>query len=117
MDVERAVKDRIESEVGCTCVLAVPTRRPTEFACVERTGTRPVASGFAEVTTIAVQAWSDTRGHALALAEAARDACCHGGLCVVPDVTDCRVAGLYNYPDPDSEQPRYQLLLEVTYNA
>lgn len=87
----------------------VPSVRPARFLTVERTGgpservlSRPV---------FAVQAWADTRAHAAALAELTASAL--HDIAALPQVGALRVEGIYNFPDPDSKEARYQLTVSA----
>lgn len=90
---------------------SVPHPMPDEFVTVEKTGGsyRDRIHG----ATIAVQSWSTSRGAAAALNElvkAAMDA-----IVSEPEVNWCQLNSDYNYPDLETNRPRYQAVFDVIY--
>lgn len=84
----------------------VPEDRPRRFLTVERTG--GARSRIVDEGTYAVQAWAESRAEAMVLAdriaELLDEAPAH-----VDAIAAVEVVSVYNFPDPDSGTPRYQL--------
>jgi hypothetical protein len=87
----------------------VPARRPERFVTVERTG-GSIDAVF-DRPTWAVQVWSTSRAQASedALVLAARLADADSGFLAGAEVCDVDVESIYDFPDPDSGQNRYQM--------
>lgn len=89
---------------------APPADRPDEFATVEEVGRRPLASGFKEAVSIAVQAWAASNWRASQLMDRADEA--------VFGISGADVCGVshtarYRFPSDDGV-PRYQSTFEIT---
>ena len=82
-----------------------------QLVTIERTGGR--ADHLIDYGMYAVQAWADTHADAYQLASDVRDA-----LIAAPahlaDLASTQVASMYNFPDPDSHQARYQLTVTAS---
>ncbi|MGP9782529.1 hypothetical protein ACT3UQ_08725 [Glutamicibacter sp. AOP12-B1-11] len=89
--------------------LDVPNVRPKRFITVERTG--GPENWITGTPTLAVQIWATHRYEAGDLAqivaEVARTAVS------LPTVARVIVSSVYNFPDPDSKQARYQIVVEL----
>lgn len=88
----------------------VPKEYPVRFVTVERTGGIR-DSLVIDRPMVAVQCWAETRRDAADFAYKVDDA-----LRSLPAhnkrVTFARRNSLYNFPDPESKKPRYQLVYE-----
>lgn len=89
--------------------LDVPEDRPERFITVERTG--GPGDWIRDSPLLAVQVWALHRYEAGDLAEAVAKALREA--VALPNVARVRVNSLYNFPDPESRQPRYQIVLEL----
>ena len=103
------LKERVP---GVQVRASVPPDRPDSFITVERTGGR--ADRFFDRPIIAIQAWDQTPYKASELAIKIRDAL--PDLVEIPDVTSFAGSSMYNWPDADSKQARYQIVTEFTIN-
>lgn len=95
--------------VGVGVYGSIPETRPERFVTVERTGGQ--VSGLVDYPTFAVQCWGESRAEAAALASRATQAL--QSLVSYPQVASISVDSLYNFPDPDSRQARYQLTVSA----
>lgn len=109
MDIERVVAKALMESTGFKTFAEVPIERPDEFITVELTGTG--GNRFARSCFLAVQSWAQTRKDAEALSELVEDAICD--LDEHPNIFNPMVTGTYRFPDPDSNQSRYQTNLEL----
>lgn len=82
-----------------------------QLVTIERTGGR--ADHLIDYGVYAVQAWADNHADAYQLASDVRDA-----LIAAPahlaDLASTQVTSMYNFPDPDSHQARYQLTVTAS---
>lgn len=89
----------------------VPADRPGVFVTVERTGGG--RTRYSQDVLLAVGCWHTSRAEAASLAEQVAallvDAPAH-----VPRLAATGVQSVYNLPDPDSGQARYQLTATAT---
>lgn len=113
MDAERIVVDRLNvAKVGATAYYDVPSKRPTAFVVVERTG-GPHADLVVERPLLDVQCWAGTRRDAALLADAVKTA-----LLEMPEsVADCfhtSITSMFRDVDLDSGTPRYHVVCEIT---
>lgn len=112
VSVTQAIVEWLESS-GIDAHANVPASRPDRFATVQRTGGG--ASNTLDAPAVAVQFWAQSDADAEDDANALRD---HVVLnrrlvgCSGIDFVSVN-AGPYPYPDPDSKQPRWQLVLDV----
>ena len=104
----RALAD-CEQLAGVGVFGIVPETRPERFVTVERTGGQ--VSGLVDYPAFAVQCWGESRAEAAALASRATQAL--QSLVSYPQVASISVDALYNFPDPDSRQARYQLTVSA----
>lgn len=88
----------------------VPEDRPSVFITVERTG--GARSRIVDEGTYAVGVWATSRAEAMSLADDVADllidAPAH-----VDAVAALDVLSVYNFPDPESRQARYQLTVSA----
>ena len=110
MDIERTVAKRLMAETGVKAVLEVPAKRPEEFISVELTGS--TGSRFTQRRTLAVQSWAKTRRRAAEISGLVEQAV--PALEDEPEVFSPVATATYRFPDPDSEQERYQTTVELT---
>lgn len=89
----------------------VPANRPDEFITVERTG--GAKGKILDAGTYAVQVWATTRSRAASLADKTA-AYLNTEAPQRPEIAAVNVASAYNFPDPDSRTPRYQLTVNAT---
>lgn len=91
------------------CYGIVPDPRPKQFITIERIGGR--TSRILDFPSYAVQIWANH------LIDADRAATEIQHLCydleLEPWVAGVEVGSLYNFPDPDSRQARYQFTLDL----
>ena len=89
----------------------IPEDRPSSFITVERTGGQQM--GIVDYPALAVQCWAPSRADAMALADLVADRL-RDGWRLAPNVAACDINSIYNFPDPDSGQARYQLTVTAT---
>ena len=89
----------------------IPEDRPSSFITVERTGGQQM--GIVDYPAVAVQCWAPSRADAMALADLVADRL-RDGWRLAPTVAACDINSIYNFPDPDSGQARYQLTVTAT---
>ena len=97
--------------LGFSASTRVPADAPGEFFTVERVGGG--VSTMVDHSSVALQAWAETDERACSLAEEARLAL----LTVSPPagIFSTRVeSGPYQFFDPTTRRPRYQIVLSVT---
>ena len=82
-----------------------------QLVTIERTGGR--ADHLIDYGVYAVQAWADTHADAYQLASDVRDALIAAPASVA-DLASAQVTSMYNFPDIDSRQARYQLTVAVS---
>lgn len=109
-DIEECLKNWLAEKTGCPCFADVPSDRPEQFITIERTGGE--ASLGKDEPLLAVQTWAPTRADASALALRTRNALVLQA-CEILQILKCNVTSIYNFPDPDSRQARYQLDVEL----
>lgn len=111
MEVEALLVDWLNDHpnVGAEAFMDVPATRPQHFITVERVG-----GGEGPVTGIpvlAIQRWAEHRFEAsqgaIDLSRILPQLITH------PKIARVVVESVYNFPDPDSGQARYQLTVEV----
>lgn len=88
----------------------VPTPRPPRFITVERTGGGK--GRFQDFPTVAVQCWAESRYYAETLADEVAELL-RVMRAAVPDAKRVDVGGVYNFPDPDSEHARFQVVVSI----
>ena len=112
MDIESLIVQWLKS-LGYAASSEVPKPRPGEFVTVERVGGQS-AIGL-DYPRVVIQCWSSSRANAAKLAQdidlAAEDLMSFS--CSVSRVT--RTSRL-NWPDPDSGQARYQIVLDLVHS-
>ena len=89
----------------------VPEVRPPSFVTVERTGGQQTT--FIDSPALAVQCWAGTRSEAMELADLVASRL-RDGWRQQSYVAACDVNSIYNFPDPDSGQARYQLTVTAS---
>lgn len=103
----------LTNALECEVFAEVPNKAPEVFVTVERTGGGAEMYGAIDHPTLAVQSWAKTQLDAYDLA-----AQVDGLMLAMPfdetNVFDCERNSLYNFPDPDSRQSRYQGVYELT---
>ncbi|QPK80818.1 DUF3168 domain-containing protein [Schaalia sp. ZJ405] len=104
----RFLKDRYPK---APAFVDVPAKRPQRFITVERTGGR--RDSLSDKVTLAVQAWAETRAQAALLADEVTQLLLDAPL-TLPTLASVDVLSVYNFPDPDSENPRYQMTVVAT---
>lgn len=87
----------------------VPAERPQRFVTVERTGGKQTP--YVDHGTFAVQAWADTRAKAGELAQTVAANITMRLAKDNPNIAQASVESMYNFPDPDSATPRYQITM------
>lgn len=86
----------------------IPDDRPERFITVERTGGQ--RTKILDYPTWAVQVWAEDRLSASEACDLVRERILNGVI-LNPEVGALDVTTSYNYPDPDSGQARYQLVV------
>lgn len=110
MNAEAWLISHLSGKLGVPASAVPPKDRPASFVTVERTS--GPSEPWRDMPTMAVQCWAPTDHAASELARRARDACLDYSS--EPGVSRVSVEGLYRFPDPDSGQSRYQLVVEMT---
>lgn len=100
--------------IGLSAFPEIPEDRPVKFVTVERVGGDPGV--IIDTPMLAVQVWGADRLDASQNAEIVSDEL--RGMAFLPEVGRVEVNSLYNFPDPDSGQARYQMtvLLVTVHN-
>lgn len=106
LDIELAIIDYLKELVEWPVVADVPNPRPERFVRIERTGGSDLER-YVDQPTVAVQSWAPTRFEASVMAQDV-DALLLDMPGEVMNVMSCERNSLYNFPDPDSKQARYQ---------
>lgn len=91
------------------CYGIVPDPRPDHFITIERIGGR--TSRILDYPSYAIQVWSNQLVDADIEATKVQQQCFE--LELEPWVAGVEVGSLYNFPDPDSRQARYQFTLDL----
>jgi hypothetical protein len=111
--------DYLDGQVGAPVANAVPDPRPGEFVVVRRQGgiaLNPVADG--PLMTIESWAATDTAAEArIQLVRRKLHELQGTTLAGVPVYRVNEVGGPGNLPDPDSEQPRYTMLMQLMFRG
>lgn len=102
------IDQRLENNTQC--YVSVPAQRPKRFVTIERTGGN--LDRFFDYPTFAIQAWAGSTLEAETLATGLRNVMCRD-LELEPWIGAVTLGTLYNWPDPDSRQARYQFTLEL----
>lgn len=112
IDVEEEIIEYLGENLECEAYAEVPNPRPERFVTVERTGGHLTDNGAIDRPTVAVQTWAESRSEAASLAAKVAQL-----LLVMPyetvNVMRCECNSLYNFPDPDSRQSRYQGIYDL----
>ena len=101
-DMCRYLHERLDVSVSAT----VPEKHPIEFITIERVSGG--ASLGEDSPGLAIQTWSTTEQKAYELALTVRMLLLDLWE-ALPQITRVEVASIYNFPDPDTRKPRYQL--------
>ncbi len=112
MNTEALLIKHLSSKLAADGIRAygdVPSARPKTFVTVERLGGS--VDQFVDRASLAVQAWESSRARAAALAD--RLVGVVESAVLLPEVAGAEVSTLYNFPDPDSRQARYQLVVHL----
>lgn len=107
VDIEAALIAWLPSKTGITWYGDVPKDRPRRFGTVERTG-GGVSDVVIDSPAVALQLWGTSRDDAKALAYAAKDAL--SAFRYEPGIRKVKVETLYNFPDEQGNQARYQIV-------
>lgn len=89
--------------------LDVPKERPDRFLTVERTG--GPEGQITGTPTLAIQVWAEHRFEAGDMARLVAGVV--RSAVVLPWVGRVGIQSIYNFPDPDSKQARYQIVVEL----
>lgn len=114
MNAEQLVVQELKASsqfvsLGAPVSMDVPRNRPTKFVTVERTG--GPGDRFRDFPALAVQAWAGTRLEASELADDLVPIL--RGLANTEHIHRVSVDSVYNFPDPESRQGRYQIVLTL----
>lgn len=93
-------------------VTDVPASRPKKFVSVELTGLSIPEPGLL-YPVFAVQTWGSTHAASASLGHQTRQALLEIGREDGNLFTHVSLNSMYNWPDPDSRQARYQLVVET----
>lgn len=110
--IEKSLAKWIPAATGVSAFVEVPNPRPAEFVAFERVGGSP--SIGIDRPSITFDVWAASRMRAEELALILRDALLYQLAADVPQVRGVRVGSVYNFPDLDSGNPRYQLTADLT---
>lgn len=99
-------------EKGFKAYANVPKDRPAEFVTVERTGGAADKVAI-DRPTVAVQSWSDSRLDASILCYNVDSAM---RTCDADGVMSVKTNSIYNFPDAESGQSRYQAVYDIVTN-
>lgn len=92
----------------------VPNPRPDRFITIERTG--GISDRWQDRPQVAIQCWAKSRWEAEELASRVKT-WVNEVLRYHPQVSRVGVGWSYNFPDPDSRQPRFQVLVDFRTSA
>ena len=106
VDPQAMLMDYLRTHLSCEVVAQVPSKRPASFVLVERTGGR--YTRFADYPDFAVQAWGLSKAEASALAQTVAKLI-DDWPAAVSAVAEASVESIYDFTDPDSRTPRFQL--------
>ena len=116
MDAERVVVDHLNgSEVGATAYYDVPSKRPTAFVVVERTG-GPRGEGETSRPMLDLQCWAATRRDAALLAQAVEYALVDMPASV-ENVAHVSITSVFRDTDLETGTPRYHVVCELYSNV
>lgn len=90
----------------------IPAERPDVMVTVERVGGR--VDGLRDCPLLAVQAWHVRAAEAAKLAHKVADLLVEAPA-HVPSLASVTVDSVYNFPDPASGSPRYQLTVAAVF--
>lgn len=110
IDIEAEIIAYLSGVLELPIVADVPNPRPERFVLVERTGGSDLEK-YVDCPTVAVQSWAPTRFEASTVSRDV-DALLLDMPGEVLNVMSCERNSLYNFPDPDSRQARYQGVYE-----
>lgn len=97
------------TEAQLEAFLDVPSDRPARFITVERTG--GPEGRIAGEPMLAIQVWAKHRFEAADLAAVVAGVA--RAAVLLPTIARVGVTSVYNFPDPDSRQARYQMTVEL----
>ena len=110
IDIEQALIAYLSKALGVQVFAEAPKDRPKEFITVERLGGSS-ENYVIDYPMVAIQCWDKSRSKASAFAyeadKALQDITAHNRA-----VAFAKRNSMYNFPDPDSKQPRYQLVYD-----
>jgi hypothetical protein len=111
LDITAALIEFLNQRIeGVISYAEVPSPRPDELITVERVG-----GGSDNIVidrpSVAIQCWSTSAAEAASLAYKVDDVL--RNLIEHPRVFYCKRTNLYNYPDLNGKQPRYQLVVDI----
>lgn len=110
IDIEELLTEYLSEQLDLHVSGDVPVDKPDEFVTFEVTG-----GGFGDLVldypTVAIQCWSDSRANAKNLARKV-DTLIKKMPSVYFDITSAERNSLYNFPDPQSHKPRYQIVVD-----
>lgn len=113
MDVEQALRRRIERETGEPAYFEAPADFPARFTTVGFAGGSARERGVLARALLPVKCWAESRADARSLYDAARAAV--ESFPDEDDVTACRVESAFRDRDPDTGRVRYQMTVSVEY--
>ena len=106
-DIIGALIPWLAGGTGADAYAAVPDPRPAEFITIERTGGS--SSIGMDEPELSIYCWSSTVEGAHALALAVRDMLLLQAAADLPEVCKAECGSLFEYDDPETEQPRFEL--------
>lgn len=113
MNIEASIRSYLR-ENGIPAEVFVPRPRPDMFVSIERTGGN-LSNVVLDHPMIVIQSWAQSRYEASELAY--RVDHLMGSISDNdPHICDCKRNSLYAFPDPESEQPRYQAVYDLVVN-
>ena len=113
MNIEAVIMEHLNN-AGINATVHIPRPRPERFVSIERTGGNK-SNIVLDYPMITIQSWAKTRYDASELA-ASVDVVMLAIPNYYTNICSCTRNSLYYFPDPDSDQPRYQAVYDLVVN-
>lgn len=110
MNIEAVICSYLK-ENGIDAKVFIPRPRPESFVSIERTGGN-LSDVVLDHPMVVIQSWAQSRYEASELAYRV-DHLMQQITQTDAHICDCRRNSLYSFPDPSSEQPRYQAVYDL----
>lgn len=109
--IEKVLLDYLNDNLDVKVYTEVPKEPPKEFVVIEKTGSD--RSNLIDSATFAIQSYSESMYGAALLNEQMKNAMYE--IVSLPNISNCRLNGDYNYTDTRTKQYRYQAVFNLTY--